>query len=59
MPQKQAYVLKRFYLEDASSDEIAGELGVSLPRIYQLRTAGEKRLKGDLAVLTLWESFMG
>ncbi len=59
LPQKQAYVLQRFYLEDASSAEIAGELGVSLPRIHQLRTAGEKRLKGDLVVLTLWENFMG
>ncbi|MSU48718.1 MAG: sigma-70 family RNA polymerase sigma factor [Opitutus sp.] len=59
LPQKQAYVLQRFYLEDASSDEIAEELGVSLPRIHQLRTAGEKRLKSDLAVLTLWESLMG
>jgi RNA polymerase sigma factor for flagellar operon FliA len=48
LPVKQAYVLRRVYLEDAEMGEVAVELQVSLPRVHQLRTAGEKHLKADL-----------
>ncbi len=54
----QALALRRYYLEDATLDEIAGELGVSRERARQIRDAGEKHLRADFIVLALWQSFL-
>ena len=58
LPAKQAFVLRRCYLEDAEMGVVAVELQVSLPRVHQLRTAGEKRMREDLEVLHAWESLV-
>lgn len=57
LPTNQALVLRRYYLEDALLDDIAGELGVSRERVRQIREAGEKKLRADFVVLGLWQSF--
>jgi len=57
LPTNQALALRRYYLEDATLDDIAGELGVSRERARQVREAGEKKLRADLVVLGLWQSF--
>jgi RNA polymerase sigma factor for flagellar operon FliA len=54
----QALALRRYYLEDATLDDIAGELGVSRERARQVRAAGEKHLRADFIVLALWQSFL-
>ena len=54
----QAYALRRYYIEDATLEEIAGELGVSKERVRQIREAGEKKLRGDYHVLGLWQSII-
>ena len=54
----QAYALRRYYIEDATLEEIAGELGVSKERVRQIREAGEKKLRGDYSVLALWQSII-
>lgn len=54
----QALALRRYYLEDATLDDIAGELGVSRERARQVREAGEKHLRADFIVLALWQSFL-
>lgn len=51
LPERHAYVVQRYHLEEATLEEIAGELGVSIERIRQLRTAGEKMLREDLEIL--------
>ena len=56
IPQNQAYVLRRYHLEDATLEEIASELSVSRERVRQLRVSAEKRLKSDVLVMALWES---
>ena len=56
LPANQALALRRYYLEDATLDEIAAELGVSRERARQVREAGEKKLRADLIVLALWQS---
>jgi len=48
LPERHARVVQRYYFEEATLDEIAGELGVSIERVRQLRTAGEKRLREAL-----------
>jgi RNA polymerase sigma factor for flagellar operon FliA len=58
LPEKQAYVLRRYYVEDATLEVIAGEIGVSKERIRQIRNAGEAKLRRDYAVLALWQSFV-
>ena len=55
---KQALALRRYYLEDATLDSIANELGVSRERARQVREAGEKKLRADFIVLALWQSFL-
>ena len=55
---KQALALRRYYLEDATLDAIANELGVSRERARQVREAGEKKLRADFIVLALWQSFL-
>jgi RNA polymerase sigma factor for flagellar operon FliA len=54
----QALALRRYYLEDATLDDIAAELGVSRERARQIREAGEKHLRADFIVLALWQSFL-
>ncbi len=57
LPAKQALALRKYYLEEATLDEIAAELGVSRERARQVREAGEKKLREDLIVLSLWQAF--
>jgi len=58
LPANHALVLRRYYIDEATLDEIAAELGVSKERVRQLREAAEKRLRGDFLVLALWESML-
>lgn len=58
LPVNQALALRRYYLEDATLDEIAAELGVSRERARQVREAGEKKLRSDLLVLSLWQALV-
>jgi RNA polymerase sigma factor for flagellar operon FliA len=55
---KHAHVLRRYYLEEATLDDIAVELGVSKERVRQLREAAEKKLREDFIVLALWQSLL-
>jgi RNA polymerase sigma factor for flagellar operon FliA len=54
----QALALRRYYLEDATLDDIAAELGVSRERARQVREAGERKLSADFIVLALWQSLL-
>ena len=56
LPEKQAMVLRRYHLEGATLEVIAGDLAVSIQRVQQLRQAGEKKLRADMAVLAIWET---
>lgn len=58
LPANQALALRRYYLEDAKLDDIAAELGVSRERARQVREAGEKKLRADLVVLSLWQAVL-
>lgn len=58
LPPKHAFVLRRYYLEDAKLDDIASELDLSKERVRQLREAAEKKLREDFVVLALWQSFL-
>lgn len=58
LPPNQALAVRRYYLEDAPLDVIAGELGVSRERARQLREAGEKKLRADYHVLALWDALL-
>lgn len=51
LPVRHAHVVQRYHLEDATLEEISGELGVSIERVRQLRAAGERMLREDLEVL--------
>ena len=53
-----AHVLRRYYLEDATLDDIAVELGISKERVRQIREAAEKKLREDFVVLALWQSVL-
>lgn len=53
-----AHVVRRYYLDDATLDDIAAELGVSKERVRQIREAAEKKLREDFIVLALWQSFL-
>lgn len=55
LPSNQALALRRYYLEDATLDDIAAELGVSRERARQVREAGEKKLRTDFVLLSLWQ----
>ena len=55
---RHAHVLRRYYLDDATLDDIAAELGVSKERVRQLREAAEKKLRADFVVLALWQSLL-
>lgn len=58
LPANQALALRRYYLEDATLDDIAIELGVSRERARQVREAGEKKLRADLIVMSLWQALL-
>lgn len=58
LPANQALALRLYYLEDASLDDIAAQLGVSRERARQVREAGEKKLRVDFVVLSLWQSVL-
>ena len=58
LPANQACALRVYYLEDGSLDDIAVQLGVSRERARQVRDAGEKRLRADFVVLTLWQNIL-
>lgn len=58
LPERQAYAVQRYHLEDATLDAIGSELGVSRERARQLRSAGENRLREDLGVLQLWDALV-
>ncbi len=55
---RHARVLRRYYLDDATLDDIAAELGVSRERARQIREAAEQKLREDFIVLALWQSFL-
>jgi len=58
LPPNHARVLRRYYLEDATLDDIAVELGVSKERVRQVRDAAEKKLREDFVVLALWQTVL-
>lgn len=59
LPANQACAIRLYYLEDSSLDDIAAQLGVSRERARQVREAGEKRLRADFVILTLWQAILG
>jgi len=59
LPAREAEVLRRYLLEGATLQGIALTLGVSIARVHQLRSGGEKRLREDLTVLALWHARFG
>lgn len=58
LPPNQALALRLYYLEDATLDDIAARLRVSRERARQVREAGEKRLRADFVVLSLWQTLL-
>ena len=58
LPPNHARVLRRYYLEDATLDDIANELGVSKERVRQIRESAEKKLRDEFVVLALWQSVL-
>jgi RNA polymerase sigma factor FliA len=58
LPPNHARVLRRYYLEDATLDDIAAELDVSKERVRQIREAAEKKLREDFVVLAVWQSVL-
>ncbi|HEY0966433.1 MAG TPA: sigma-70 family RNA polymerase sigma factor [Opitutaceae bacterium] len=58
LPDNHAHVIRRYYLEDATLDDIASELDLSKERVRQIREAGARKLRGDFMVLALWQSFL-
>jgi RNA polymerase sigma factor for flagellar operon FliA len=58
LPSNHARVLRRYYLEDATLDDISVELGISKERVRQIRDAAEKKLRDDFVVLALWQSVL-
>jgi RNA polymerase sigma factor for flagellar operon FliA len=53
-----AHVLRRYYLDEATLEEISDELGLSKERVRQVREAAEKKLREDFIVLALWQSLL-
>jgi RNA polymerase sigma factor FliA len=58
LPPNHARVLRRYYLEDATLDDIAVELGISKERVRQIREVAERKLRADFVVLALWQSVL-
>ena len=59
LPPNQARVLRRYYLDEATLEDIAAELGISKERVRQIREAAEKKLRENFLILALWQSFLG
>ena len=53
-----AHVVRRYYLEEATLEEIASELQLSKERVRQVRDAAGKKLRADFTVLALWQSML-
>jgi RNA polymerase sigma factor FliA len=58
LPPNHARVLRRYYLEDATLDDIAGELGISKERVRQIREAPAKKLREEFVIFALWQSVL-
>ncbi len=58
LPPNHARVLRRYYLEDATLDDISVELCISKERVRQIREAAEKKLREEFVVLALWQSVL-
>lgn len=58
LPPNHARVVRRYYLEEATLDDLASELGISKERVRQIREAAEKKLREDFVVLALWQSLL-
>lgn len=58
LPANHAHVARRYFLEDATLEEIGAELGVSKERVRQLREAAASRLRADFTVLSHWQAFL-
>ncbi|GAB1488811.1 RNA polymerase sigma factor WhiG [Opitutaceae bacterium] len=58
LPPNHAHIIRRYYLEDATLDDIANELDLSKERVRQIREAAARKLRGDFMVLALWQSFL-
>jgi DNA-directed RNA polymerase sigma subunit (sigma70/sigma32) len=58
LPPNHAHIVRRYYLEDATLDDLASELGISKERVRQIREAAEKKLREDFVVLALWQSLL-
>lgn len=58
LPANHALIIRRYYLEDATLDDIASELDLSKERVRQIREAAARKLRGDFMVLALWQSFL-
>lgn len=56
LPPNHARVLRRYYLEDATLDDIATESSLSKERVRQIRIAAEKKLRDDFLVAALWQN---
>ena len=54
LPPNHARVLRRYYLEEATLDDIAVELDISRERVRQIREVAERKLRTDFVVLALW-----
>jgi RNA polymerase sigma factor for flagellar operon FliA len=48
LPANHAHVLRRYYLDDLTLEEIAVDLGLSRERVRQIRDAAEERLRADI-----------
>lgn len=55
---RHALVLRRYYLDEATLEDIAAELGVSKERARQIREKAEQKLREDFVVLALWQSVL-
>ena len=50
----QSVVLQEYYFNGMTLQEIADDLGLSVVRVHQLRSAAEACLRGDVDVLEVW-----
>ncbi|MBM3854009.1 MAG: sigma-70 family RNA polymerase sigma factor [Verrucomicrobia bacterium] len=55
---RYAQVLRRYYLDEATLEDIAAELGVSKERVRQIREKAEQKLREDFVVLALWQAVL-
>jgi RNA polymerase sigma factor for flagellar operon FliA len=50
--------LRRYYLDEATLEDIAAELGLSKERVRQIRVTAEQKLREDFVVLALWQAVL-